>query len=101
MLKSMKSRTKIFSFIVMFAIAILVGSCKKDSVLDPFNTADCSNLAVNVSNAGTAFGTNPSVATCEAYKKALQDYVNGCASLAGYNAAYQDQIDDLDCSEYN
>lgn len=96
----MNTKTKVLSFIVMFAIAMLVGSCKKDSVLNPLNTADCATLSLNVSNAANAFGMDPTVANCEAYKDALQEYVNKCAGIAGYNAAYQDAIDDLDCSDY-
>jgi hypothetical protein len=95
----MNTKTKILSFIVMFAIAILVGSCKKDSILNPYG--NCDNLAIAVSTAASNFSSNPTVANCEAYKDALQDYVNGCAGYTLYNAAYQDAINDLDCSDYN
>lgn len=95
----MNSRTKIFSFVIMFAIAMLVGSCKKDSVLNPLNAGDCTKLAENINTALEAYINNPSVATCESYKSALQDYANGCAGFAGYNAAWAAAIDDLDCSE--
>ena len=94
----MNTKVKILSFFVMFAVAMLVGSCKKDSIIPGVN---CTNLATAVSTAASNFSSNPTVANCEAYKDALQDYVNGCAGLAIYNAAYQNALDDLDCSDYD
>lgn len=82
----------------MFTVAMLVGSCKKDSIT-PFG--NCDNLAAAVSTAASNFTSNPTEATCEAYRDALQDYINGCAGWGLYNALYQDVIDDLNCSDYN
>ena len=95
----MKSRTRIFSFVMMFSIAMLVGSCKKDSVLNPLNAGDCTKLIEDYQSALEAYLNNPSVATCEAYKSSLQDYADGCAGFAGYNATLAASIDDIDCSE--
>ena len=94
----MNSKSRIFSFLIIFTIAMLVGSCKKDSVLNPLG--NCDNLATAVSQAANVFIANPTVATCEAYKDALQNYIDGCTGYAYYNAAYQGAIDDLDCTDY-
>lgn len=93
----MNTKTRILSFVVMFAVAILVGSCKKDSILDPFS--NCDKLANDFSNAYQAYISNPSQATCEAFVDAYEDYLNGCSGWIGWNPVYDHMLDDVDCSE--
>jgi hypothetical protein len=95
----MNRRTKVLSFLILFAIAMLVSSCKKDP-LNPLNPlGNCDQLAADFSEAYNAYLTSPSVATCEAFVDAYEDYINGCASWAGWNPAYDNMLDNVDCSE--
>jgi len=50
-------------------------ACKKDKAVD------CDGINKTMTDAATAYGTNPTSANCSAYKKALQDYMN--SSCAG------------------
>lgn len=92
----MNTKVKILSFFVMFAVAMLVGSCKKDSILNPYG--NCNNLATDFSNAYQTWVSDPSVANCEAMVDAYNDYVSGCSGWVGF-VAHGDLLDEADCAE--
>jgi hypothetical protein len=56
-------------------------------------------LANDFTNAYQAYINNPSVATCEAFVDAYEDYINGCSGWVGWNPVYNNMLDDVDCSE--
>ena len=106
---------KIFFFLFLAVATAGLWSCKKDSKTDTCSGAWASELTNEVnamSTAAQAYGTNPTPATCNAYKQAAQAYLNAltpygnCATLTGQNRAdwqaaldaAQQSIDDLDCS---
>jgi hypothetical protein len=56
-------------------------------------------LTNNVESAATAFGNNPTQATCEAYYNAVQDYLDGCKTIApGTKDQYDAWLNSIDCS---
>lgn len=71
-------------FVALTSLVLLGGSCKK-SEADP--TPDvCSALdqrASAISTAATTYSTNPSKANCDAYKKAVSDYIDAAANCPG------------------
>jgi hypothetical protein len=91
----MNTKTKILSFLVMFAVAMLMGSCKKESILNP--VSNCDKVLEDFTNAYQAYLTDPTVANCETLEDAYNDYVNGCSGWIGYTA--YGNMDDFNCSE--
>jgi hypothetical protein len=106
---------KIF-FTLFLAISVLgLWTCKKDSKTDTCSGAWASELSSQInamSDALTAYASNPTPATCNAYKQATQNYLDAlapygnCATLTGQNRAdwqaaldaAQASVDALDCS---
>ncbi|HYE53848.1 MAG TPA: hypothetical protein VD996_03365 [Chitinophagaceae bacterium] len=74
-------------------LSVSMTACKKDKA------EDCTALAQAVSDKGAAYMTSSTAANCNAYKAALNDYVNSsCSQLtADQKALYQEMIADLDC----
>jgi predicted GTPase len=89
---------KVFSILVIFSFLGL-SACKKDSN----GPANCSaNWASDVeaemtalSNAATAYGTDPTHETCVDYKSAYQDYVNALKPLLNCSVYTAQQKEDL------
>ena len=96
---------RVLTFLVILSLGLC--SCKKD----PTDPAGCAtNWAEEVqaeitdlSNAAAAYGTNPTTATCSAYKAAYQDYVDAlkpflkCSTwTAQQKADLQDAIDEAE-----
>lgn len=106
---------------ILFALLLMLGvigiwSCGGDDDPAGCSTAWASELANEVSAmsaAAQAYGLDPSVANCNAYKNACQDYVDAlepygnCATLTGQSRTdwqnalndAQQQINDIDCSK--
>jgi len=79
---------------VALVVTLSIGvGCKKDSPVD------CAAQVNKVTAAQTAYATNDSKANCDAYKSALQDYLNGCGSSLGSSerASFQSIVDDMTC----
>ena len=94
----MKKRL-LFGLILVFSVAIVgVLSCD-DEVKDTLN---CTELAAKVSTAAAAFSANATASTCNDYKEAIQDYIDGCDILTDQEVADLElTLDGLDCSIYN
>ncbi|MBN2611914.1 MAG: hypothetical protein JXB00_10195 [Bacteroidales bacterium] len=90
-------KTKIYFVLLILATAFLFNSCKKD---EP-KTLSCEELSTLYVSAWMTFSLSPTKANCEAAKKATNDLLNGCALLSPADKAdYQEELDDLDCTEY-
>jgi hypothetical protein len=61
----------------------------------------CENLLDDATDAATAFGNNPSSATCQDYVDAMNDYIDDCRTYAGYNQVWETYLASIDCSLYN
>lgn len=94
----MKKRL-LFGFILLFSVAIVgVLSCD-DEVKDALN---CTELAAEVASAAADFDTNPSTATCNDYKNAIQNYMDECDNLTTEEiTGWEEIVDGLDCSLYD
>jgi hypothetical protein len=74
-----------------------MNGCKKKEE----KSLSCEELLTNYSTTLTAFITTPTEATCDAFEKAAQDYLNGCALLSpAEKQQVQQSLDENDCSEY-
>ena len=81
--------------LVLFGIAMMVNGCKKTK------EDNCDNLIDDIESAATAFGNNPTEATCEAYYDAIQDYYDGCAAIPpALKQQYDAWLDAVDCSVF-
>jgi|WetSurMetagenome_2_1015567.scaffolds.fasta_scaffold282693_2 hypothetical protein len=61
----------------------------------------CNELYDDVSAAITAFGSNPSEASCNDYKNSISDYYDGCAAIpASTRASLDAALESMDCSVY-
>ncbi|MFO7658056.1 MAG: hypothetical protein R6W78_13420 [Bacteroidales bacterium] len=90
-------KTKIYFVLLILATAFLFNSCKKD---EP-KTLTCTELTTLYTSAWITFAFSPSKANCEAAKKATNDLIKGCTILTpAQKAEYQEEMDDLDCTEY-
>ena len=80
------------TLLLLGAVAILsfVSSCKDD------NPISCAQKLTEVEAAAIAFSTNQTTENCNAYKEALQDYIN-CDGVVD-KTAYQTTLDNLDCT---
>jgi len=74
----------------VFALAVFITSCSED------NPVSCAAKLTEVTSASLDFSSNPTTTTCEAYKTALQDYIN-CDGVVD-KQYYQTELDNLDCS---
>ncbi len=88
-------RTRIYLVLTLLSLVFVFTSCKKESA------RSCEELSTDFNNAITAFGTNPSEATCNGYKDAWHDYVDGCTTLSpAIRAQYDDILDGMDCTTF-
>lgn len=106
---------KIF-FTLFLAFSVLgFWTCKKDSKANACSGAWASELTTQInamSNAATVYASNPTPANCNAYKQAVQAYLDAlapygnCATLTGQDRvawqnalnSAQDSVNALDCS---
>ncbi len=111
---------KLYSYVFYFLIVLSLGFSSCGGGDDGDGGGNCNyNWAVGVqseltaiSNAATAYSTDPSVANCNNYKNALQNYVNAlkpfgdCSLLTGADRTsfqnaleqYEDIWADIDCT---
>jgi hypothetical protein len=81
-------------YLAGFVLALGFTACSDDDD----NAIDCIALTNSVSDALTAYTTSQTVADCNAYKTALQNYLNGdCAVDAASKETFQATIDNLTC----
>lgn len=65
-------------------------------------TNDCEALADAAATASTAFVSNPTEATCQAYVQAIHDYYTGCDLIPdATKQAYDAWLASADCSFYS
>lgn len=80
---------------VLSIVCIAFASCKKDKGVD------CSAAINKVTKAGQAFGTDQTTQNCEAYKAALQEYINS-SCFTGLSQqqkeSYNESINSLNCN---
>ena len=80
------------SLVVLFSLAVFTTtSCDE---------VDCTKKALEVTEAAKDFTSNPTSATCNAYKDALEDYIDCDGALAATKASYETALAALDCSLY-
>ena len=86
---------------MLLSMVFLFNGCsKKDKDDDGLNDR-CDELYTDWYNKLITLSTNPTEANCEAYKDALQDFIEGCTYYTGINRAeLQQELDEIDCSEY-
>lgn len=87
MKKSLKSTLVLSSYL---CFVLLFSYCKKSSSPSPVN---CSTNAVKVSDAISTWGSNPTIANCEAYKNAVKDFYKSCPTF--YTGATKKDLDDF------
>jgi hypothetical protein len=81
--------------LVLCVTVFMLSGCKKKV------TDRCPELASSVSDAVTAFSTNPTTATCNAYKASIHDYYDGCSLITPSEKASLDAaLESLDCSQF-
>ncbi len=98
----MNRLTQFFAFLVFFSL-ILTTACKKESTNrcgDNFNYAlELQAEANGLSAAASVYANDPTTENCEAYKAAVQAYLDAAEDLddcvlASERAAYQQAIDE-------
>lgn len=107
-------KTKLL-FILLVTALIGNESCKKDKDNDPDICANnwvttTQDELTSVTNAAMAFGNNPTVANCNAYKTAYQAYINAlknyenCSALTGMSRTeWKNSLDEAqeELNEFN
>lgn len=96
-----RTLTKVMAGLAITILMVSCGDKSKDD--DPGETLEtrCENLVEVWVSAAEAFTSNPSSQTCEAYKQALLNYVNGCADYVYYDESIEMLIQEMDCSVYD
>lgn len=65
---------------IALGLVLVGGSCKKDSDdLGPDTCAQTGQRADALAQVATTYGTNPTKANCEAYRKAVNDYLDAAS----------------------
>lgn len=85
---------KIFlGFVMLLAMSFSISSCSKD------NAFSCVNKAAEYAEASLDFLDSPSVATCNALKKAAQAYLKSCKKYMDADEIedISNEIDELSC----
>jgi hypothetical protein len=90
-------KSSISILLVVSAVVFVLLGCKKDNKV----TDRCPELASAVSDAVTAFTTNPSESTCNAYVESIHDYYDGCTLItAAERASLDAALESMDCSQF-
>ena len=63
---------------IPLVLVLVVGCKKKEAAPTP---QDCAASAIRVSETVSVYTSKLDQASCDLYKKALKDYVNGCAAV--------------------
>ncbi len=94
-------KSKIYIFALILGSVLLITGCSKDKDDDNNGPNNCSALADAAANAASAFVTNMTEETCEAYIKAIHDYYDGCALVpAAEKESYDEWLSQANCSVY-
>jgi hypothetical protein len=86
-------------FGICFGAILILGSCGKDDPATCDYTAELEDELNAIISTSEAYGQNPTIANCEAYKASVQAYLNeaedfrDCAFNAGHGNEYQQAID--------
>ena len=81
----------LFTAVTLFTVGILATSCSDD------NPISCATKLADVVDAQSVYLNDDSDANCNAYKDALQDYIN-CDGIAQTDkATYQSAMEALPC----
>jgi hypothetical protein len=67
---------KIYSMLVLACMLFLINGCSKAK-----DSVDCSSLSQAVATAASTYSANLTPANCNAYKTAIQNYINGCSVI--------------------
>ena len=86
------------SVLIIFSFLTVLVSCHK--IVEDTLQQRCENLLDTATDVSNTFVNNPTEATCEDYKDALQDYIDGCRSYTYYNQALEASLASIDCSVY-
>lgn len=114
----MKLKHRFFSPFTIILLSIFISSCGSSSdssgPCDGFIwTQEISDEAVALTEAGSAFGQDPTLEKCETYKNAFRNYIDALedvdvscftnqANELDYEAALEDarnEVNELNCSE--
>ena len=80
---------------VLVGIIFLFAGCKKEKT-----PKTCNELTNEYTEALTAYFTNPSQATCEAFIASVHKLIDGCATLTpAERAQFEEDIQNADCSK--
>jgi hypothetical protein len=92
----MKKLTILFaSMLLVLFTSVTTSSCSKD---DDNDAKSCTELATEVSDAAADFAANMNATTCNAYKTAINAYLDGCDDITEDQiAAYEAALALLDC----
>jgi hypothetical protein len=85
---------KVYLVLALISMVFVFNSCNKVS------EKNCDELSNNFTSASTAFGTNPSEATCNDYKAAWDDWMDGCPVSAAYIDQFEALMESIDCTIY-
>ena len=90
-------KSSISILLVISGIIFILLGCKKDKEV----TDRCPELSAAIDDAVTAFTSNPSEATCNAYKTTIHDFYDGCTLITPAQRASLDAaLESLDCSQF-
>ena len=89
----MKKKLLNWGIVISVFAVIAISSCKKTSEV----ILACPEAITTYGETLEAFTDNPNKQTCEANKKALQNYINVCT----IGDQYQELYDNTDCSIYD
>lgn len=83
----------VFTFAIVSLSAIVFTNCSKS------NPISCTEKLAKLQAAATAYGTTSNTENCNAYKVAIQEYVNSCATnmTADQKAEYEAMVADMTC----
>ena len=101
---NLSAMTRLFCFLIVLSF-LGVGSCKKKAVDPDYCTTNWTTTIQTeltaVTNALTAYGTNPTITTCNALKAAYEDYIDALEPFsectlwtATTKTQWQDMIDE-------
>lgn len=90
----MKKVPSLFLGIALLSLSLtLVQSCSKKNQVD-----NCTDLINQVNAAEITYGTNPTIANCQAYKTALNNLLSCPVITAQERTAYQQLFSQLSCN---
>ncbi|MFA7471923.1 MAG: hypothetical protein WCY86_03400 [Spirosomataceae bacterium] len=80
---------KLVTICAVFSMLLLAG-CKKN---EPLGVMACGANAEKFTDAAVRFSQDPNEATCEAYKKAIVEYIKSCPTY--YTAVQKQELEEF------